>query len=50
HLQQGLERGEKLGELDEQTERMRNSALEYRNVASQLAQKYKDKDKKFWQF
>uniref|UniRef100_A0A1I8ICF8 Lgl_C domain-containing protein n=1 Tax=Macrostomum lignano TaxID=282301 RepID=A0A1I8ICF8_9PLAT len=47
---QGLERGEKLGELDEQTERMRNSALEYRNVASQLAQKYKDKDKKFWQF
>uniref|UniRef100_A0A1I8I8I2 V-SNARE coiled-coil homology domain-containing protein n=1 Tax=Macrostomum lignano TaxID=282301 RepID=A0A1I8I8I2_9PLAT len=49
-MQKAMERGEKLSEVDEQTERMKNSAEQHRNVAGQLAQKYKDKDKKWWPF
>ncbi|GAU94701.1 hypothetical protein RvY_06426 [Ramazzottius varieornatus] len=38
-----LERGEKLGELDEATERMRQQAEAFAGNAHQLASKYKDK-------
>ena len=38
-----LERGEKLGELEERTQRMMNEAENFQNSAHGLMLKYKDK-------
>ena len=38
-----LERGEKLGELEERTEKMRLDAELYSQAAQQIKNKYKDK-------
>jgi hypothetical protein len=43
-----MERGEKLGELEERTERMKLEAEQYSSTAHQLKMKYKDK--KWYQF
>ncbi len=47
-IQAALERGERLGELAERTEAMRNEAETYSSAARDLMQKYKDK--KWYQF
>jgi len=47
-MQAAIERGEKLGELEERTAQMRNEAEEYSKLASQLKAKYRDK--KWYQF
>lgn len=41
--QQVLERGDKLGQLDERAERMASQASEFSSSAHQLMLKYKDK-------
>ena len=43
-----MERGEKLGQLEERTEHMRNEAEQYAYNAHLLAMKYRDK--KWYQF
>uniref|UniRef100_A0A8D8ZUQ5 Syntaxin-binding protein 5-like n=2 Tax=Cacopsylla melanoneura TaxID=428564 RepID=A0A8D8ZUQ5_9HEMI len=45
-----LERGEKLGQLEERTERMRNEAENFSSTAHQLMLKQKEKDKKWYYF
>ena len=47
-LQAALERGEKLSELEEKTERMKLEAEAYGSTSHQLKMKYKDK--KWFQF
>jgi len=47
-IQLALERGERLGELDERTEAMKREAEVYSLSANQLKNKYKDK--KWYQF
>jgi len=47
-LQAALERGERLGELEERTAQMRMEAEEYSKSAHQLKNKYRDK--KWYQF
>ena len=47
-FQLALERGEKLSEAEERTERMKMEAEEYSKTAHQLMLKYKDK--KWYQF
>ena len=42
-MQAAIERGEKLGELEERTAQMRNEAEEYSRMANQLKAKYRDK-------
>jgi len=42
-LQAAIERGEKLGELEERTAQMRTEAEEYAKAAHQLKNKYRDK-------
>ena len=46
--QAALERGEKLGELEEKTDRMRMNAESFGQMASQVKNKYKNK--KWYQF
>ena len=46
--QAALERGEKLGDLEERTERMKMEAEQFSINANQLKMKYKDK--KWYQF
>ena len=43
-----MERGEKLGQVDESTERMKEEAEEYARQAHQLMLRYKNK--KWYQF
>ncbi|KAL1455650.1 hypothetical protein WDU94_009732 [Cyamophila willieti] len=45
-----LERGEKLGQLDERTQRMMNEAENFSGTAHQLMLKQKEKDKKWYYF
>ena len=47
-LQLAMERGEKLGQVDESTERMKEEAEEYARQAHQLMLRYKNK--KWYQF
>ena len=47
-MQAAIERGEKLGEAEERTERMKNEAEHYQDNAHKLMAKYRDK--KWYQF